>query len=282
MFFIYNNLIMNKLMNRLFQFKNIKEVVMKKDIIIFDIDGTLVESSYKISEEHASLLNKLKKKYEIGLCGGGILSKALEQMDKKIYFDHYFSECGCVYNKNKAKNRNHLKLESIYTKNLREHVLYPQINELVKCALKFFGNVDYLLSGHFIDLRHGIIYISCVGMQATPQERTMFKELNKDDYIRNELITSLRHEAKLMNIDDKISIKIGGSVGIAIYPNEYDKIQILETIHHDEYENIIYFGDKYDSEGNDYYLIHSPEVKGHKIDSVEQTFEILEKYYVER
>ena len=29
-------------------------------------------------------------------------------------------------------------------------------------------------------------------------------------------------------------------------------------------KNIIYFGDKYDPEGNDYHLINDPQVKGHK------------------
>lgn len=271
---------MNYIINRLYNNKNINQLLMKKDIIIFDIDGTLVESSEKISKEHALLLNQLKKNYEIAICGGGTLEKALIQMDKQIYFDHYFTECGCVYHKNKAKNKNHLKLVHVYTKNLRYHELYIEINELVKCALKFIGNVDYLLSGHFIDLRNGIIYVSCIGMQATLEERELFIEKDKNENIRENLILKLKEKADSLNIKDKISIKIGGSVGIALYPNEYDKKQILKTIHKFDYENIIYFGDKYNQEGNDYHLIHAPDVKGHKVDSIEQTYDILEKYYL--
>ena len=253
---------------------------MKKDIIIFDIDGTLVESSYKISDEHAFILNQLKKHYEIGICGGGTLERIIDQIDKKVYFDHYFTECGCVYHKNSSKNKNHLKLENMYTKNIRIHEIYPYINELVKNALKFIGNVDYLLSGHFIDLRNGIIYVSCIGMQATLEEREIFIEKEKEENIREKLINLLKENAEILNIKDKVSIKIGGSVGIAIYPIEYDKKQILDTIHQSDYENIIYFGDKYDPEGNDYHLINDPQVKGHKVDSVDQTYEILKKYYI--
>ena len=271
---------MNYLINRLFVTKNINEIIMKKDIIIFDVDGTLVESSYKMDQKHANIINQLKKHYEIGICGGGTLEKILEQMDKKVYFDHYFTECGCVYHKNSAKNKNHLKLEHVYTKNIRNHKLYQYINELVKSALKFIGNVDYLLSGHFIDLRNGIIYISCIGMQATYEERQMFIEKDKIEFIREKLINKLKENAKSLNILDEVSIKLGGSVGIALYPNEYDKKQILKTIHEFDYKNIIYFGDKYDREGNDYYLINAPQVKGHKVDNIEQSYEILEKYYL--
>ena len=104
-----------------------------KEIIIFDIDGTLVESSFKINQKNSEILNKLKNKYEIAICGGGTLIKALEQMNDLIYFDHYFTECGCVYHINKSKNN--LDLKEIYKKNIREHKLYPQINILIKLFL---------------------------------------------------------------------------------------------------------------------------------------------------
>ena len=81
-----------------------------------------------------------------------------------------------------------------------------------------------------------------------------------------------------MNSEDKISIKIGGSVGIAIYPNEYDKKQILKTIHSYDYENIIYFGDKY----IDLPVKFNDMVKkyqGHKSVSNNKFLGILPKYF---
>ena len=69
-----------------------------KKIFLFDVDGTIVESSKKISNDNAFILNKLKKNFEIGIVGGGELNKILQQMDNKIYFNHYFTECGSIYN----------------------------------------------------------------------------------------------------------------------------------------------------------------------------------------
>ena len=255
---------------------------MKKNIIIFDVDGTLVESSHKISKENAEILNQLKDKYEIAVCGGGKLEKILEQMNGLVKFDHYFSECGCVYDKHIVDGE-YDRIENIYKKNIRKHNLYEKINKLVKVCLSYFSKVDYILTGHFIDLRCGIIYISCIGMQATEEERNYFKNLNKDDIFRRELLVLLQQKAIELNIENVVSITYGGTVGIAIYPREYDKVQILETIQHDKYDKydkIIYFGDKYEENGNDYHIINSPYVIGHKVDNVVDTYNLLKTKYL--
>lgn len=254
--------------------------ISKKDIIVFDVDGTLVESSLEISDENAIILNKLREKYDIAVCGGGTLNKILKQMNKKVYFDHYFTECGCVYNKNIPTTTNDNSLTTIYKKNIRNHIMYDKINILIKECLLYFGDVEYTLTGHFIDLRCGIIYVSCIGMQASEEERNYFKLLNKDDIIRKRLLEKLHNKLNEMNINDEISVTYGGTVGIAIYPREYDKIQILETINKYNYDKIVYFGDKYEIGGNDYLLIHSDKIIGHKIDTVNETFEILKENYI--
>jgi len=67
-------------------------------LLLFDVDGTLVDSSYKISEEHGVILNRLKENYDIGIVGGGKLDKILNQLNNKVFFKHYFTECGSCYN----------------------------------------------------------------------------------------------------------------------------------------------------------------------------------------
>ena len=129
------------------------------NLFLFDVDGTIADSGQKIKDEMAFILNKIKENGdEIGIVGGGKLDKVLEQMDNKVYFQHYFTECGCVYHKNNSYVYNNL--DEIYIKNIRNHPLYNDINKLVKYCLKFLSSVDYTLTGHFIDLRNGIIYVS--------------------------------------------------------------------------------------------------------------------------
>ena len=147
-----------------------------KSLLLFDVDGTIAESGLKITSNITKILNEIKQNndIEIGIVGGGKLDKILWQTSN-VKFNHYFSECGCVYNK--LIND---KLELIYKKNIREHCLYNDINILIKVALKFLSEVEYTLTGNFIDLRTGIIYISLIGLNANEDERYYFKQLESN------------------------------------------------------------------------------------------------------
>ena len=142
-------------------------------LLLFDVDGTLAESSQMINEKmREMLILKKEQGYHIGIVGGGKIGKVLTQLNG-VAMNYYFTECGCVHHVLKDGNTmsncislvNQLSLK--YTKNLRDHNLYPHINKLVKQCLHFLSKVDYTISGHFVDLREGIIYISLIGMTAT-------------------------------------------------------------------------------------------------------------------
>ena len=243
-------------------------------ILLFDVDGTLVESSHEIKNDMVDVLNSLKKKgYEMGIVGGGKLDKILQQFENKVIFNHYFTECGCIYNKNLSDNE--LDLHLIYKKDVRTHYLYDKINLLIKHVLYFLSKVDYTLTGHFIDLRSGIIYISLIGMLANLNERAYFIELDKKHNYRHNLIIELKNKARELDIIYKVDIVEGGSVGIAIYPVEYDKVQVIKFINKDNYDEIHYFVDKYNFGGNDYNIINHPDVIGNCVDFPEETLSIL-------
>ena len=127
-----------------------------------------------------------------------------------------------------------------------------------------------------MDLRSGIIYISLIGMTATHEERAVFIELDRQHNYRKELIAILKATAREIGILDDVVISEGGMVGIGLYPKEFDKVQVVDCIR-DEYDEIHYFGDKYETDGNDYHLLHHESVIGHKVDSVEDTLRELEK-----
>lgn len=243
-----------------------------KKLLLFDVDGTLLESGKIIEDKMLSQLQKMNEKgFHLGIVGGGQLEKILKQIKHTHYFNHLFTECGCVYHKNIGNDI--LNLENIYTKNIRNHELYPKINILIKLALSFLSQVDYVITGNFIDLRNGIIYISLIGMAAIDTERKYFIEKDKQNNYRTQLINILKNKANELNILDKLTICEGGEVGIGLYPKEYDKIQVLE--HLNEYSEIHYFGDKYEKNGNDYRIINHEKIIGHPIGNVAHTLNIL-------
>lgn len=244
-----------------------------KQLLLFDVDGTICNSGKKINKNMAFIINKLNDLgCQIGIVGGGKFDKILYQLDEKIQPKFIFSECGSVYHKFNVETNSYNLINS---NNIRLEPEYELINLLIKTCLNYISQTDYLISGNFIDLRNGLIYVSLVGMTATDEERDNFIYLDKIKNYRNELIDILKKQAIELNIFDKIDICLGGSVGIAIYPSKWNKVQVIEWLNKKEFDKIYYFGDKYLPDGNDYELINHPDIFGIKVDTLEQTLNIL-------
>jgi phosphomannomutase len=247
-------------------------------LLLFDVDGTICDSGKKISLEMALEINKLVKiGCIIGIVGGGTFNKIIYQLDNQINPKYIFSECGSVFH---IFNPEINQYELINTNNLRLEPEYPQINKLVKTCLNYISQKDYLISGNFIDLRNGLIYVSMVGMVATDEERENYIIIDSKNNYRKELIGILESQAKDLGILNKIDICLGGSVGIAIYPSKWNKVQVLQWINFIDFSQIHYFGDKYLPNGNDYKLINHPNIIPHRVDTLEQTLNILIDLYL--
>jgi phosphomannomutase len=232
-------------------------------ILLFDVDGTLCDSGKKISIGMAGILNKFTKlNVKIGIVGGGTFEKILFQLDNLVNPDYIFSECGSVYHQ-LVKSNNQYYLEK--KNDLRLEPEYIKINQLVKLALEFISKVDYLVSGNFIDLRNGLIYISLVGMAATDEETNNYRSI---------LIEILKTKATQLGLDNYLDICLGGSVGIGLNPKKWNKIQVLNWFDLSN-SQIHFFGDKYLPGGNDYELMCSSQVIPHPVDSLIETFNHL-------
>jgi phosphomannomutase len=75
-----------------------------------------------------------------------------------------------------------------------------------------------------------------------------------------------------MNVEG-ITIRKGGSIGIAVFPEEWNKTQVLEFLQ--QYNTIYYVGDSYSPDGNDHELIYHPLVKGIKVNNPADTLTFL-------
>lgn len=237
-------------------------------IYLFDVDGTICESGKKIAYAMASKINSLTdKNIEVGIVGGGTFEKIIYQLDNLVYPRYIFSECGSVYH---ILNSDSKSYTLIHKNNIRLEPHYNKINLLVKTCLRFLSEVDYTLSGHFIDLRNGLIYVSLVGMVGTDEERDEFIRLDKIHHYRDKLIGMLKIQALNLDLDQYLDISLGGNVGIAIYPKKWNKTQVLDWIDIENNE-IHFFGDKYLPNGNDYELLSHKLVTPHKVNAPSDT-----------
>lgn len=250
-------------------------------ILLFDVDGTLCDSGRKISKRMSFMLNKFMdihdkngKNILIGIVGGGTYEKIMYQLDNQIKPTYIFSECGSVYHKfNVCSNTYDL----IHMNEIRKDKHYDKINLLIKTCLKYISNLNCTITGHFIDLRHGLIYVSLIGMNATCDERNVFiEEDNKHNY-RLQLLNILRSQSTQLEIDNYLDICLGGKVGIAIYPKKWNKVQVLDLLNIND--NIHYFGDQYMPNGNDYDLLTNKNIIPHTVDNPIQTLYKLYQLY---
>ena len=235
--------------------------MVKPTLFLFDVDGTLAESGTHVDAEVTLLLEHLVMipGVELGVVGGGTYDKIFSQLVRAHrIITHYFSECGTVYHKKIIDREYGNYYLEIYKHDIRQHPQYANIQRLVKKALAFIADVDYNLCGHIVDIRTGIVYISLLGMTADASERCKFFAHDPRGETRKRLMDVLNTEKNKLGISDsQITISEGGRVGIAIFPTEFDKVQVLKSFSSD-YSQIYFFGDKYDKNGNDHKLINLP------------------------
>lgn len=273
---------MNKPISKKTNLSLVKSAIKKK-LFLFDVDGTIVPSGKCISDEMKNVIKRIiNTGNHVGIVGGGSMEKIKVQM-RDLMFHHYFTECGCIYHKNQYLEQldcpqnyenEKLILSKIYSHNIREHKIYPQINILMKECMKYVSSTKYCISGNLMDLRNGIVYFSMVGMTATEKERADYIAEDKVHSHRRLLIAILKEKAVTLGIDKEICIYEGGEVGIAIFPIEYDKVQVIDHVK-DVYNCIYYFGDKYEENGNDHMIINDPRTTGFAVNSPEETISIL-------
>lgn len=234
-------------------------------IILFDIDGTLAESGKVLDKKMIDIIIKLYHNGHIlGIVGGGTYKKIKKQLHIILhYFKYIFTESGSVIyvDSMKVKQKNILK-------NCNKKVL----NKLIKKSLYYISKMPIKYGGNQIDLRHGMIYISCPGIKASDKVRNYFIKKDIKLNLRNNLITNLKKYDK----NDEFNIHIGGNVGISIQPKGWNKLDAIFYLQEIKVEDdIYYFGDKYEPTGNDYPVINYLGDKGIKVNNYLETIDKL-------
>lgn len=237
-------------------------------ICIFDVDGTLTESTKEITDEMLQLLRELKNKdVQIVVVAGGSYHKVASQLKDLELFDKIYTECGAVYYENNSL---------VFQNNFTDHCDRQVLNSIIKQALREISEMDIVYSGMQTDFRKGLVYISPVGQQATDRERSLFMEMDKKYDTRRKLIEAL----KKIDTKDEFDLVLGGNVGISLYPKGWNKGQVMKYFH-PEQDEIYFFGDRTDEDGNDYHIYKYPGVKGYHVDTYHDTMRYLRNLFFE-
>lgn len=234
-------------------------------LLLFDVDGTLAESTKEITPKMLSKLAELKKTgYDLGLVGGGNYQKISQQIKNNNYlFKYIFSENGIVtYENDKLIHENSIK--KVYKEN--------ELQFIINLLLHYTADLDIPYKrGHFIAFRNAMLYYTPIGSDCSQEERDNFAKYDEIHHIRKQIMIDLK---KLLPVQLKLDLKLGGQIGIGIHPIGWDKRYCLKFIP-ETYNQILFFGDRCDIDGNDYPLYSHERVVGHKVENPNDTYNYL-------
>ena len=246
--------------------------INKKDLILFDIDGTLTESRKIIEKDMINTLHKLYQKkdfLDIGFVGGSDLSKQIEQLGEENFglFKWRFSENGLMSYKDN---------ELIHKKSIIDELGEEKYKKLINICLLVLSETNIPVKrGNFIELRNGMINISPIGRSCSQKERDEFYELDKVKKIRENVINKIKE----LFLEDILTFSIGGQISIDIFPIGWDKTYCLQFVDN-LYEKIYFFGDKTEIGGNDYEIYSHSRVISNSVNSYKDTINFLENIFL--
>lgn len=232
-----------------------------KDLILFDVDGTLSKSRLSIEQPMKEMIDLLKTQdnFDIGIVGGSDLNKQREQLgDYLDKFDYIFSENG-LYASYQGKI---LEVNSI-----KKELGDENIKKLINCCLRLLSEIDIPVKrGTFIEFRNGMINVCPVGRSCSQEEREEFYNYDLEHSIRPSLVKKLKEELSDLNL----GFSIGGQISIDVFPKGWDKTYCLKFVS-DKYDKIYFFGDKTHEGGNDYEIFNHKRTIGFTVKNPEDT-----------
>lgn len=201
---------------------------------IFDVDGTLTPSRGFIERKFKEYFLEFSYSNDVYLITGSDYPKTVEQLGSVI--------CEAVQRVyNCSGNDVWENGKNIYTNNW---TLPETAHDWLSEALT--ESKFYKKTGLHFEHRPGMVNFSIVGRYANLEQRAMYREWDEHKNERNSI-------AKKFNaLFPDIEARVGGETGIDIYPKGGDKGQIIKDF--DPNDELHFFGDRMDKDGNDYPL----------------------------
>jgi phosphomannomutase len=228
---------------------------------LFDVDGTLTPSRRPMDEGFLWFFYKwVLFQQSIGnkvfFVTGSDKDKTIEQVGENLWLkiDGSYQSCG-----NQLYVSGNLIKQSNWMMDANLHL---DVIDLIR------DSIWYGKSSNNIEERVGMVNISTVGRRASTELRKQYYEWDKENKERESIVSKLSYMYR------DLEFSIGGDISIDIYPKGKDKSQVL----HDMKEKNIFFGDRCSKGGGDYEISRMSN-KSYCVESPEDTYNILNKYF---
>tara|TARA_R110000796_G_scaffold122268_1_gene236674 strand:+ start:341 stop:1135 length:795 start_codon:yes stop_codon:yes gene_type:complete len=227
-----------------------------KNIVLFDMDGTLTPPRGSLEISLLPVLEELSQHAEIGIVTGSDYNYLKQQL--RLLIDHpiirnklHLLPCNGtkhLYPPNSSDGEHNLVSET----NMINEIGRPKFQQVMLTLINQqsnFSNERFPLTGHFIDYRGSMINWCPIGRNAGSEDRQFFVNYDKTftPTLRESQLSRLRHYLSLQRVDN-LEIKLGGDTSFDIFPSGWDKTYCLN--HFPDYEHW-FIGDRCGENGND-------------------------------
>jgi len=259
-----------------------------KNIVLFDMDGTLTKPRKVIEKDIIPALRELSKVSEIGIVTGSD-------------YDYVHQQIGMLLERSELRYRIHIlpcngtkyypppniaidEYRIAHQVNMREKLGETRFRAVISFLLQrqnLISLYDIPFTGHHIDYRGSLINWCPIGRNANEADRREFIEFDnrsgssfREDEIRGFNVRVVRD----MGINN-IIIKMGGDTSFDIFPIGWDKTYCLK--HFPNYRHY-FVGDRCEKNGNDWELYEALRGSGraYKTKEPENTSEIIFDYII--
>jgi len=258
--------------------------MIKKHIVLFDMDGTLTPPREEFDKTLFKPLRELALHAEIGILTGSDIDYLSSQMKTLIRFSELRYEthllpCNGTKHYYPPQNPND-EYKLIHEMNMKEHLGEGCFRQLMMILLSAQESMCYNnmpLTGHFISYRGSTINWCPIGRNANKDQRKQFIELDKSVFpsLRKREIDKILYKINL-RCKNKVSVKLGGETSFDIYPEGWDKTYALKHFP----DHICWFvGDRCSEGGNDKEIYDAllPERRAFATTNPAKTASIIEK-----
>lgn len=254
---------------------------MSKDIVLFDMDGTLTEARQAFASFLSSPLWSLAKFADIGVVTGSDMDYVEEQMYSPMN-THSVRYCLHILPCNGTKWYIPPEVPSgahtlIHEAQMEKEIGKQKYRQLIEILLEeqlWASDFDIPLTGNFICPRGSMINWCPIGRKANNKQRSYFKKFDKKVKLRNQSFSRLRIKLDSANMQD-ITLKFGGDTSFDIYPKGWDKTYALR---HFSDKTVWFVGDRARSpKGNDYEIFQACGWRSFHTKGPEQTKSIIEE-----
>lgn len=214
-----------------------------KQLIIFDLDGTLAESKAALDEEMAGLLGLLLRVAKVAVISGGDWAQFEKQVLSRLTAGEYLNNLSILPTCGTKYYRYVSGWEQLYAENFSEAERNKVMIHL-HAAIKDLENVTTW--GEQIEDRGSQITFSALGQQAPLEAKKKWDP----DFAKRKII-----KAELDKTLPEFSSQMGGATSVDITKPGIDKAYGIQKLHqtlHIPIENMLFIGDALFEGGNDY------------------------------